>query len=652
MPNFNEKKEFPFSGWRLAGRPAWNLAIHGCMILIGLVCAGISFAQTVNDSKELTDQDWALIDAIEQQRIRAIDSVSGSVVAIYGENRQGGGSGVLIHPSGIALTNHHVIMGAGVSGWGGIADGKLYHWKLIGTDPGGDVSLIQLEGKDAFPFTRLGNSDRVQIGDWALVMGNPFVLTEDQYPTVTLGIVSGVKRYQEGAGANQLVYGNCIQVDSSINPGNSGGPLFNFSSEVIGINGRGSFRDRGRVNVGLGYAISSNQIKNFIPDLLATKLVEHGSLDASFSERKGRIVCSMINKEAPVAALGLDIGDELIEFEGETIKSANQFTNLICTLPADWPAQLKIRKPDQTIQEIATRLLGLPYPKPSAEGEEEKEKEQPEREDGEEPQPGPEDEELQKKAMRELLSAPAGQVRYADVNRHYANQILSEWKIQTEIPVPNENTAILNIHDDLHVNGQVVGSQDLQLFTDGRFHIVWTQGGIETSYWFDGTAFFMKPKTGSQQSLTLVEAKLALPIVQAMGMLAPNLGQPLKAQGKHLIDGSDKAQGQVAYRMLVADEDQDKFYYWLNFEDEAGRPWYQLAKASADKNLEDGGGVIFSDWELLEHDQKPDSKSPSRLFVPLKRCLVEGLAETKTLEIVNRETKWVSSSTKSLEPKQ
>ena len=198
-------------------------------------------------------------------------------------------------------------MGAGVEGWGGIADGKMYKWKLIGTDPGGDVSIIQMEGRDDFPWTPLGDSDTVRVGDWALAMGNPFILTEDQKPTVTLGIVSGVKRYQEGAGQNQLVYGNCIQVDSSINPGNSGGPLFNFQGEVIGINGRGSFQDRGRVNVGLGYAISLNQIRNFIPELLATKLVEHATLDANFANRQGKVLCSDLNLDAPVAEAGLKL---------------------------------------------------------------------------------------------------------------------------------------------------------------------------------------------------------------------------------------------------------------------------------------------------------------------------------------------------------
>ena len=296
--------------------------------------------------------------------MKTIQRVIGSVIAIYGDDKQGGGSGVIIHPNGLALTNHHVIAGAGVSGWGGLADGNLYRWKLVGTDPGGDIAIIQMEGLDAFPSSRLGDSDTVRVGDWAFAMGNPFVLTEDQVPTVTLGIVSGIERYQYGAGANTLVYGNCIQMDSSINPGNSGGPLFNMQGEVIGINGRGSFQDRGRVNVGLGYAISSNQIKNFIPDLLATKLTEHGTLDASFSERDGKVVCSQIDLDSVAAEAGLELEDELLEFEGVKILAANQFTNLICTLPAGWPAELLVRKSDGTEQRLVVRLLGLPYQKP------------------------------------------------------------------------------------------------------------------------------------------------------------------------------------------------------------------------------------------------------------------------------------------------
>ena len=100
----------------------------------------------------------------------------------------------------------------------------------------------------------------MRVGQWVFAAGNPFVLASNLQPTVTLGIVSGVNRYQYPAGT-LLEYADCIQTDAAINPGNSGGPLFNFASEVIGINGRCSFEKRGRVNVGVGYAISANQIK-------------------------------------------------------------------------------------------------------------------------------------------------------------------------------------------------------------------------------------------------------------------------------------------------------------------------------------------------------------------------------------------------------
>ena len=356
------------------------------------------------ENGELTAAQLTAIKQLEGKRIAAIERVIGSVVAIYDDDRQGGGSGVIIDPSGIALTNHHVIMGSGVSGWGGLADGKLYRWDLIGTDPGGDVAIIQMRGgKESpdkeFPFTPLGDSDEVRVGDWALAMGNPFILTEDQSPTVTLGIVSGVKRYQPGAGNNQLVYGNCIQVDSSINPGNSGGPLFNLEGRVIGINGRGSFKERGRVNVGLGYAISANQIKNFIPDLLATKLTEHATLDLQFEDRGGKVLCSRRDALAPISEAGLELGDELIEFEGVPIKTANQFTNLICTLPEEWPIQLKVRKPDGSEKTFHSRAFGLPYRKPPKPR----------------PQPNPTPEEKKKikrqKEMLEKLTAEPGAIR-------------------------------------------------------------------------------------------------------------------------------------------------------------------------------------------------------------------------------------------------
>ena len=116
------------------------------------------------------------------------------------------------------------------------------------------------------------------VGETVFAMGNPFLLATDFTPTVTFGIVSGTHRYQQGSGNRMLVYPDCIQVDAAVNPGNSGGPLFNEQGEVVGINGRISIGDRGRVNVGVGFAIASNQIKNFIGDLVAGRHAEHGTL--------------------------------------------------------------------------------------------------------------------------------------------------------------------------------------------------------------------------------------------------------------------------------------------------------------------------------------------------------------------------------------
>jgi S1-C subfamily serine protease len=208
---------------------AWITA--GILLFLGTTSPQSVWSQ---GPRTLTTQELELVKGVEQQRIAAIASVYPTVVAIYGNDRAGGGSGVLYDPAGFALTNHHVVAAAGTEGWAGLADGKLYRWRLIGTDPGGDVAIIRLLGKDVFPTSRLANSDDIRVGDWAMAMGNPFVLADDQRPTVTLGIVSGIKRFQPGEGLNQLVYGNCIQVDSSINPGNSGGPLFDIRGRIMG----------------------------------------------------------------------------------------------------------------------------------------------------------------------------------------------------------------------------------------------------------------------------------------------------------------------------------------------------------------------------------------------------------------------------------
>lgn len=611
------------------------------------------------DIPGLTDAELRRVLDFQQHRIDAIDQVVRSVVAIYGDDRSGGGSGVVITPTGLALTNHHVIIGAGVEGWGGMAGDKMYRWKLIGTDPGGDVSLIQLlpndddvdidqadgesesaqngDGKKTgigkaedvhagtsvsgvestnataatnvtaakdrqdrfeFPYTPLGDSDTVQVGDWALAMGNPFILTEDQSPTVTLGIVSGINRYQSGAGQNQLVYGNCIQVDSSINPGNSGGPLFNFSGEVIGINGRGSFQDRGRVNVGLGYAISANQIKNFVPELLATKLVEHGTLDANFSDRGGKVVCSTLSVDSPVAQAGLELGDEMLAFENKTITTANQFTNLICTLPEGWPARLKIRKSSGQTLDLSVRLLGLPYSRPPQSQRRQPAKKKPPKDSS--PPPNEQQKAEQRKLeMVKLLSADPGTVRDPNANGQYADLLIGQWRTSAPATPPPR---CWKLEDSITSPDKDAAPRSMTTWisTDGRFKVETEEG----NWHFDGHDFFEslphqqpEQQPGTPKKITPLEAKEQLEVLQAIAISAAFPKPAFSGLGDVLIDGADLSNGQLAWRLVIGDKDNGPLYAWFDGTMFSNRQ-LRLSKVSTDIDCLQGG-VLLSDWRVV-----------------------------------------------------
>ncbi len=279
------------------------------------------------------------VQSAEAKRIAAIDKVRPTVAAVFGPGGGGGGSGVVISPDGYCLTNFHVAQPCGNFLYCGLADGTLYEAVIVSNDPVGDVALIKLIPKEAgkpFPFAVMGDSDKVQMGDWAIAMGNPFLLATDFTPTVTFGIISGTHRYQGPAGII-LEYTDCLQTEASINPGNSGGPLFNLNGEVIGINGRGSFEKRGRVNSGAGYAISINQIKNFMGHLRAGLNVDHATLGAIVkTEDDGRMRVTRVLEATDAFRRGLREGDEFLSFAGRSIGSVNQYKNVLGIYPKGW----------------------------------------------------------------------------------------------------------------------------------------------------------------------------------------------------------------------------------------------------------------------------------------------------------------------------
>jgi S1-C subfamily serine protease len=294
----------------------------------------------------------------EQQRIDVLQRIAPSVVCVMASSGEGGGSGVLISADGLAVSNYHVTSGSGSFMKCGLNDGRVYDAVIVGIDPTGDVALIQLLGRTDFPVAIPGNSDLVQTGDEVLALGNPFLLASDFSPTVTYGIVSGVRRYQYPANTF-LEYTDCIQIDASINPGNSGGPLFDIQGRWIGINGRASFEKRGRVNSGAAYAISVNQVIRFLDSLHCGLIVDHGRTEFTVETGENNTaVVSQVSQLSEAWRRGLRPQAELLTFAGRPLTSANDFQNVLGTFPEGDRVPLTWR--DNTGRHSATiRLTAL-----------------------------------------------------------------------------------------------------------------------------------------------------------------------------------------------------------------------------------------------------------------------------------------------------
>ena len=225
------------------------------------------------------------------------------------------GSGVIIDPSGIALTNAHVVEKATdievIT-----LDGGKHKAKVIGSDKKTDLAVLKLDdGKGKFAFARLGDSDRMQVGDWVIAVGSPFGLQS----TVTAGIISAKAR-----DLKQGPFDDFLQTDAAINPGNSGGPLVNMQGEVIGIN---TAIVAG--GAGIGFAIPSNMARKISTELASRGRVTRGwlgvalqpltpELARSFNAKdtKGVLVSDVV-PDSPASKAGLKPGDILLEFEGK-----------------------------------------------------------------------------------------------------------------------------------------------------------------------------------------------------------------------------------------------------------------------------------------------------------------------------------------------
>jgi len=297
----------------------------------------------------------------QKQRIEAMRVASQATVGVFGVDGQGGGSGVCITPDGYVLTNFHVSSPFGHRMRCGLNDGKMYEAVVAGIDPTGDLAVLKMYGREDFPVAKIGDSDRVRVGQWCFAAGNPFVLATNLQPTVTYGLISGVRRYQYPAGTI-LEYSDCIQTDAAINPGNSGGPLFNAQGELIGINGRCSFEKRGRVNVGVGYAISIRQAMNFFWHLRSGRVLDHATLGFTVAtDAKGKVTVSNILESSDAYRRGLRYGDEILRLDDRQIGTTNQLKNVTGIFPPQWRVALRFRNETDTV-DTAIRLQNLHLP--------------------------------------------------------------------------------------------------------------------------------------------------------------------------------------------------------------------------------------------------------------------------------------------------
>ena len=260
-----------------------------------------------------------------------VDSAAPSVVDIDlmspdGLITQGGGSGVVIDTQGRILTNWHVVNAANGPIKINLYDGTAATARLLGADPANDLAVLQIDVDAAslHPAT-FGDSDAVRIGEVVFAMGSPF----DRDFSVTAGIISAKGRRSGPSVDGLRPNPNLLQTDAAINPGNSGGPLFNLLGEVVGINASISTAD-GDFD-GLGFAIPSNTVVRFLPQLIAGEPIVHpqlgvnaDTLDAVTAERLNLDVTRgvrVVAVDGAAAAAGMQVGDVIIEIDGVEVKT-------------------------------------------------------------------------------------------------------------------------------------------------------------------------------------------------------------------------------------------------------------------------------------------------------------------------------------------
>ncbi|MGK7866397.1 trypsin-like peptidase domain-containing protein [Falsiroseomonas sp. E2-1-a20] len=259
-----------------------------------------------------------------------------------GPQVQGAGSGFVIDPAGLLVTNNHVI-GNATRVQVTFQNGQEYQARLVGSDELTDLALLRIEARGTLPALAWGSSGSMRVGNWVLAAGNPFGLGG----SITSGIVSARGR-EIGAGP----FDDFIQTDAPINPGNSGGPLFNTAGEVIGINT--AIYSPSGASAGIGFAVPSDLARGVIDQLRGNGRVERGWLGVSVQDvgsepgatptatPAGGVLVAGVERGSPAARAGLRQGDQVVAINGEAVATSRALVRGIAAVTPGQTVRLSI----------------------------------------------------------------------------------------------------------------------------------------------------------------------------------------------------------------------------------------------------------------------------------------------------------------------
>ncbi len=275
------------------------------------------------------------------------------------------GSGVIVDPSGLVVTNHHVIEGM-TEVKVALADKREFEAEIVLRDPRTDLAVLRIKGGDNFPVLELGDSDALQVGDFVIAIGNPFGVGQ----TVTQGIVSALARTQIGIND----YGFFIQTDAAINPGNSGGALVDLDGRLVGINSAIYSRSGG--SMGIGFAIPVNMVKGVVaaarrggktvkrPWLGATlQNVSKEIADSLLLERPTGALVVDVSDVGPAAEAGLKRGDVISAIDSQTVDDAESVGFRLGVKPLGGTAKITILRNGRTL-DLPLKLAPAPESPP------------------------------------------------------------------------------------------------------------------------------------------------------------------------------------------------------------------------------------------------------------------------------------------------